>query len=775
MKLKDAIQETDKLRANQFPSGRVLKYAMRYIRSNKQLFIQAEVASGTDKNVKYQSRLVFNGIEWSPRRTKTCTVKYKDVDGSLIFLQKPTTDHHVMTRDSCFTGDTLIPLADGYSLPIKDLVGRTEFFVYSFDHISQKIVIAKAVNAKSYGTKKVIKLTLDNGEVIKCTPDHKFMLKSGEYKEAKDLLVTDPLMPLFYRDLPNSENLSLNRKVIHISESEDEEVYCITVPGYGNFAIDCNGGENQSSGVFVKNCQDYRFMWHWWIADRKALLGPRIPYQRVPGSNRPPKNPCVLGSTRIKLLNGTVETIENLANTRSPKEVIWLYAYDSKSGKIVPARGFFPRQTALVDELIEVTLDNGKTEITTVDHEFLTREGIYTEAQDLKIGQSLMPFYYRYSSGEGKGSWKKLKGYEEVKDPNGNWVFTHRRVTEVEEIRDWTNGSSKSVRHHIDFNKLNNEPSNLAWMDFKQHQCLHKQNAGWGWNLGRKVTEEHREQARQSIRKVLSKMNDPLNETYSQWREERSERARKALIDLHSNAEWVKKMKPILVENGHKLANHPNSIATRLTSDRVRLKNLENWKNEDYRKYMSEISSKSSKKYWEDNYEEIVKYRSSEEGKRDYQRARMIKLVHKLVSLGYYLSEESWDDVMNCYKLEHNVHYTGLRWKSTVDKYFEGGVNELLSLAKYNHKVVSIRYIKLDKPVPVYDITVPGYENFGLESGIFVHNSEIPGICKHLLTLIKKLISVRFLKADSWTINYLNRPKKNPERPTAKTVKRGKK
>lgn len=101
MKLKDAIQETDKLRANQFPSGRVLKYAMRYIRSNKQLFIQAEVASGTDKNVKYQSRLVFNGIEWSPRRTKTCTVKYKDVDGSLIFLQKPTTDHHVLTRDSC--------------------------------------------------------------------------------------------------------------------------------------------------------------------------------------------------------------------------------------------------------------------------------------------------------------------------------------------------------------------------------------------------------------------------------------------------------------------------------------------------------------------------------------------------------------------------------------------------------------------------------------------------------------------------------------------------
>jgi hypothetical protein len=43
---------------------------------------------------------------------------------------------------------------------------------------------------------------------------------------------------------------------------------------------------------------------------------------------------------------------------------------------------------------------------------------------------------------------------------------------------------------------------------------------------------------------------------------------------------------------------------------------------------------------------------------------------------------------------------------------------------KYNHKVKSIEIIKLKEPVDVYDITVPDYNNFALESGIIVHNSK---------------------------------------------------
>lgn len=39
------------------------------------------------------------------------------------------------------------------------------------------------------------------------------------------------------------------------------------------------------------NCPDYRHSFSWENHDVKSLQGKRIPYQRVPGSNRPPRNP----------------------------------------------------------------------------------------------------------------------------------------------------------------------------------------------------------------------------------------------------------------------------------------------------------------------------------------------------------------------------------------------------------------------------------------------------------------------------------------------------
>ena len=48
---------------------------------------------------------------------------------------------------------------------------------------------------------EIMKVVLDNEEEIKCTLNHKFMLKDGSYKEAKDLMPGDSLMPAYFRDL----------------------------------------------------------------------------------------------------------------------------------------------------------------------------------------------------------------------------------------------------------------------------------------------------------------------------------------------------------------------------------------------------------------------------------------------------------------------------------------------------------------------------------------------------------------------------------------------
>ncbi|MBF0554024.1 MAG: hypothetical protein HQK96_05625 [Nitrospirae bacterium] len=102
--------------------------------------------------------------------------------------------------EGCFTGDTKISLLDGTEVCIRDLVGRESFWVYSFTE-DRRLRCGMGHSARL--TKKnedIVKITLDNGEIIKCTPTHMIMLKSGEYKEARVLTLTDSLMSLYRKN-----------------------------------------------------------------------------------------------------------------------------------------------------------------------------------------------------------------------------------------------------------------------------------------------------------------------------------------------------------------------------------------------------------------------------------------------------------------------------------------------------------------------------------------------------------------------------------------------
>jgi len=51
----------------------------------------------------------------------------------------------------------------------------------------------------------LVEVTLDNGETIRCTPDHEFMLRDGSYREAQDLTSGQSLMPLYRKTSDTSE------------------------------------------------------------------------------------------------------------------------------------------------------------------------------------------------------------------------------------------------------------------------------------------------------------------------------------------------------------------------------------------------------------------------------------------------------------------------------------------------------------------------------------------------------------------------------------------
>ena len=104
----------------------------------------------------------------------------------------------------CFTKDTKIKLADGRNLTFGELIkehkeGRKNY-TFAINTESKKIEIAEIKNPrKTRLNAEIIKVTLDNGEEIRCTPGHLFMLRDGVYKKARELKPEDSLMPLYWK------------------------------------------------------------------------------------------------------------------------------------------------------------------------------------------------------------------------------------------------------------------------------------------------------------------------------------------------------------------------------------------------------------------------------------------------------------------------------------------------------------------------------------------------------------------------------------------------
>lgn len=150
----------------------------------------------------------------------------------------------------CFTKDTKIALADGRTLSFEELIqeheeGRKN---YTFTIGPNKdIKIAEIKNPRL--TKKnaeLMKVILDNGEEIRCTHNHRFMLKDGSFREARELKAGDHLMSLHSHPADRWSVEHVVGGVEFLTEKED--VYDLTIDGTHNFAL--------ASGVFVHNSID---------------------------------------------------------------------------------------------------------------------------------------------------------------------------------------------------------------------------------------------------------------------------------------------------------------------------------------------------------------------------------------------------------------------------------------------------------------------------------------------------------------------------------------
>lgn len=119
-----------------------------------------------------------------------------------LYHMKNFLDPNAGIIEVCFTGDTEVVLADGTARTMKSLAeDGKDFFVYSMDLKNKRPKICRAHTAmKTRENAEVWKLTLDDGSVIRATPDHGFYLRDGTKIKLRDLKPGDSLLSVRFRE-----------------------------------------------------------------------------------------------------------------------------------------------------------------------------------------------------------------------------------------------------------------------------------------------------------------------------------------------------------------------------------------------------------------------------------------------------------------------------------------------------------------------------------------------------------------------------------------------
>gem|GEM_PF-24983 len=160
----------------------------------------------------------------------------------------------------CFAGETKVELVNGEHKSFVELVDMVRHGVRAevFTLDAHRNVRIKPLRAPRLVRRNdpVVKVTLANGQEIACTPDHRFMMRDGSYREAGKLKAKDQLMPFARTAIPERLHRTgafpvpagLSAAVISVEPAGTADVYDLTVDVTQNFAL--------AAGIFVHNSID---------------------------------------------------------------------------------------------------------------------------------------------------------------------------------------------------------------------------------------------------------------------------------------------------------------------------------------------------------------------------------------------------------------------------------------------------------------------------------------------------------------------------------------
>lgn len=435
---------------------------------------------------------------------------------------------------------------------------------------------------------------------------------------------------------------------------------------------------------------------------------------------------CFTGDTKVKSLDGNSYSFNELVD--NDVKTLWTYSID-KNGNVVPALAKNIRKIKETNKLVKITLDNGKVIKCTLDHKFMLPDLSYEEAQNLKVGQSLMPIYTKIENKHEMYFDRNSGKYKYTHDLVGNTILAEEKEDALNRLQGEEHSPNQNsiCVHHIGVfnqnNSLNNTPENLEWLTAKEHfiehskhnktdkgkeyfRELHKEGKLKSWSETYNGSEKHLKdiaRARELGNYDGSSHFIEYNKTQAN-KDSCKKSNSNPLHILHSKQTKSLKTLKYLIENGFEV-NEENYNYNKCQGA-VLFSNLNTLFNslEEAIEFSKDVDiSNYSLKREQDNNVDVQK------------RSRVARVIKRLTDEGLELNEENYNSVRNKKDKDPKFETILMVFDSYEDAYESG--------KHYNHKIVDIEFLDVENE-PVYCMEVPEYHNFLLEGGVVVHNCD---------------------------------------------------
>ena len=277
----------------------------------------------------------------------------------------------------------------------------------------------------------------------------------------------------------NLHNFIVNGTISHNTRAPERRIFYIDIgtlsPNKGEMVLERVRDKIKKKKIYNRQTGQIDERFNAWAADEDFFIPTRpesnTRIETLPGG-------CLSMDTKIPLLDGRILTLKDMEKEYKIGKQNWVYSCNPENGEIVPGIVSWAGVTHKQAKVMKLTFDNGETITCTPDHKFPILSKGRVRADELEIGESIIPLNTRKE----KVCMSRKLHYKQVYDNNSKeWVFVHRMVANYfanNLINEWNFcekyiNEIKKTTHHIDYNRYNNNPENLLWMASKDHAIYH--------------------------------------------------------------------------------------------------------------------------------------------------------------------------------------------------------------------------------------------------------------------------------------------------------------